>query len=117
MDPRTVHFYEVNAAEVGQRYACAGRVASRYFLVAFVLGATVLDVGCGEGRDLHALIQAGYEGTGVDASENMLQQVRQRYPALAGRIICDSLPNLAKVTVDASYDGVLCSAVLMHLPE
>jgi hypothetical protein len=29
---------------------------------------------------------------------------------------CDTLPNLASVT-DASYDGILCWAVLMHLPE
>jgi 2-polyprenyl-3-methyl-5-hydroxy-6-metoxy-1,4-benzoquinol methylase len=46
----------------------------------------------------------------------MLRQAEAQYPALATRLTCDTLPNLASVP-DASYDGILCWAVLMHLPE
>jgi SAM-dependent methyltransferase len=46
----------------------------------------------------------------------MLREAKANYPALTTRLTCDTLPNLSSVA-DASYDGILCWAVLMHLPE
>ena len=117
MDLRTVQFYSANAAEISRRYTNVASPAARYFPVAFPPGSRVLDVGCGAGRDLHALIQAGYDGVGVDACENMLQEARRRYPALGAKLICDSLPNLSRITTDTAFDGLLCWAALMHVPE
>ena len=116
MDPRTVQFYAANAAELAQRYVEAGSAPTRHFPIAFTPGTRVLDVGCGSGRDLQALIDAGYAAAGVDASDEMLREATRRYPALATSLSCDTLPNLPSV-LDASYDGILCWAVLMHLPE
>ena len=116
MDPQTVEFYERHGAEVAADYAKVKSPAAKYFPVAFLAGSRVLDIGCGMGRDTAALVEAGFDATGVDASETMLQQARERYPDLAARLNRDSVPALSTVG-DAAFDGVLCWAVLMHLPE
>jgi 2-polyprenyl-3-methyl-5-hydroxy-6-metoxy-1,4-benzoquinol methylase len=82
----------------------------RYFLPK---GACA-DIGCGIGRDSAWLAQQGYSVIGVDASEGMLHQARLRYPHLIFRF--DSLPELVTLETE-TYANLLCSAVLMHLPE
>lgn len=116
MDQPTAQFYREHAADLARRYVAAGSAAARLFPVSFPPGGRVLDVGCGSGRDVHALLQAGYDATGVDGSESMLRQAVGRYPALSSRLRLDTLPQLVSVP-DGSQDGVLCWAVLMHLPE
>jgi 2-polyprenyl-3-methyl-5-hydroxy-6-metoxy-1,4-benzoquinol methylase len=116
VDPRTAQFYAANAADLARRYIAAGSAPARHFAIAFTPGSRILDIGCGSGRDLQALLDAGYDATGIDATQEMLRQAKANYPTLATRLTRDTLPNLASVT-DAAYDGILCWAVLMHLPE
>ncbi len=112
----TEDFYETHAIELAERYSAVGSAPARLFSTAFTPGSHVLDVGCGSGRDLAALLDAGYDGAGVDGSEAMLREAVRRYPVLAGRMSTDTLPLLVRVQ-DGTYDGVLCWAVLMHVPE
>ena len=116
MDPSTVQFYSANAGTLADRYNSAESTAARYFAQSFLPGSRVLDVGCGTGRDLHALVSAGYDASGVDACAEMLAAAGARFPELRPRLSQDSLPGLSLVP-DASQDGLLCWAVLMHLPE
>ena len=115
MDGKTLQFYAEHAASLATRYAGAESTAARHFQEAFGTGGRILDVGCGSGRDLHALVEAGFDAEGVDACGALLTEVKRRYPTLADRIRRDSLPDLGTVP-DASLDGILCWAVLMHLP-
>jgi 2-polyprenyl-3-methyl-5-hydroxy-6-metoxy-1,4-benzoquinol methylase len=41
-------------------------------------GASILDVGCGTGRHSVALAQHGFEVTGIDLSDDMLEKARER---------------------------------------
>jgi SAM-dependent methyltransferase/SOS-response transcriptional repressor LexA len=116
MDARTNQYYRDHAANVASAYVAAGSAAARLFPVAFPAGSRVLDIGCGSGRDLSALLEAGCDAMGVDASEAMLREAIRLHPSLASRVTLDTLPLLASI-LDASCDGVLCWAVLMHLPE
>jgi SAM-dependent methyltransferase/phage repressor protein C with HTH and peptisase S24 domain len=116
MDPRTIQSYNDQARVLAASYAAASGAPARHFPVAFTAGSRILDVGCGSGRDLDALTRAGYLARGVDGSPAMLAEARDRYPALAAALVQDTLPNLATIP-DASQDGLLCWAVLMHLPE
>ncbi|MCP2257362.1 Methyltransferase domain-containing protein [Streptoalloteichus tenebrarius] len=43
-------------------------------------GRTVLDIGCGTGRDAGYLASVGHTVTGLDLSERMLAHARERYP-------------------------------------
>lgn len=122
MDPTTIQYYALRAAFVADQYAGTESTAAKYFALAFPAGSRVLDIGCGSGRDLHALLAAGYDAQGVDASEEMLREAAGRYPDLQGRLQKDALPALATVQ-DASaerktgLDGLVCWAILMHVPE
>ncbi len=116
MDPRTLQVYRSDAESFARSYTEVKSEAARLFAVAFPAGSRVVDVGCGAGRDLHALLQAGYDGIGVDASPEMLAEARHHYPVLTGRVTTDSLPALSTIQ-NASCEGVLCWSVLMHLPE
>lgn len=45
-------------------------------------GSRVVDLGCGNGRLTAQLADAGYNVTGIDASESMLRLAREEYPSL-----------------------------------
>ncbi|WP_158278808.1 class I SAM-dependent methyltransferase [Leucothrix arctica] len=80
----------------------------------FSKGNVVLDVGCGTGRDCDWLSLNGYLTTGVDASTGMLNLAKDSYPNIS--FIQDSLPKLTTIKTE-QFANVLCSAVIMHLPE
>jgi SAM-dependent methyltransferase len=72
---------------------------------------TALDVGCGTGALAAALAAAGYEVTGVDPSEGMLDVMRERAPDVqAVQGSGTSLP-----FADDSFDVVLSVAVMHHI--
>lgn len=116
MDQATQDFYQDNAESVSATYwICAGGV-SDYFSQVFKPGDSVLDIGCGSGRDLLRLSQMGCGVFGCDSSEAMLAQCAKNIPDLEESLSLSSLPNLAEYD-DDQFDGLLCSAVLMHLPS
>ena len=90
---------------------------SRRFETAFAPGARVLDVGCGKGRDVVALLDMGFEAFGVEPNDAMRAQALARDPRMAARIAAASLPALGQ-PFGGGFDAVVCSAVLMHVaPE
>ena len=71
-------------------------------------GARILDYGCGYGRALAALTQAGFTNTlGVDASGAMIARGRREHPELHLKHGSSPLPE-----PDASFDAILLIAVL-----
>lgn len=116
VDPRTAAYYEAHAPEVAARYESVSSPVARYFAAAFVTGSRVLDVGAGSGRDLAALAAAGCEAFGVEPTAGLREAAIHAHPELAGRIAAGALPQLGE-PFGGAFDGVLCSAVLMHLPE
>jgi SAM-dependent methyltransferase len=87
---------------------------SRQFEAAFAPGARVLDVGCGKGRDVVALLDMGFDAFGVEPHDAMRERATARDPRLAGRVAAATLPGLGQ-PFGGGFDAVVCSAVLMHL--
>ena len=78
-------------------------------------GATVLDAGCGSGRNLVFMLRAGMNVFGVDANEDAIAAVRDLAGSLAPSLPRDRFlvqPLEAMSFADASMDVVVCSAVL-----
>ncbi len=76
-------------------------------------GKKMLDLGCGTGYHLAQYRQRGYELTGVDGSEDMLNEARKINPEIdfyQGDVENVPLP-------DASFDYVVCIEVLRYLPD
>ena len=77
-------------------------------------GERVLDLGCGAGRFVAALREAGAEPVGVELAEAALERARANAPGADLRLVADdgSLP-----LEHASVDLVWCSEVLEHVPD
>ncbi len=77
-------------------------------------GAKVLDAGCGSGRILAPLAEAGFEMTGVDSSREMLEAARARKGCDAAELRCGRLPSNLP---EGPFDAVISTAFsLMLLP-
>lgn len=77
----------------------------------------VLDVGCGAGRMIKFLKNAGAEVTGVDISEEMLKIVRKKFPDVeAVKASAEKLPfGKNDENDDWQFDIVIATFVVVHL--
>lgn len=78
-------------------------------------GMSLLDAGCGAGRNLVYFLRNGYEVFGVDQDPEAVSQIR----SLAARLAPDLPPSNFQVSdlaelpfQDESFDAVICNAVL-----
>lgn len=108
----TISYYDHNAATF-----VAGTVNAHIpeQLQAFVgmlpKGGSVLDWGCGSGRDSLALRQLGFDVTSVDGSAAMCAEALRATNTHARHETFDELAAVA------CYDGIWASASLLHLPK
>lgn len=117
MDRPTLDAYAAHAVEFVRRHAAAGNGVAEHFPLAFPAGSHVLDVGSGSGRDLAALVAAGHEARGVEPVAAMRAEAARLHPELDGRMVEGALPDglPSAEALGGPFDGILCSAVLMHL--
>src|SRR5215210_801923 len=77
-------------------------------------GERVLDLGCGAGRFVAALREAGADAVGVELAEAALERARRNVP---GAELHALGPGGTIPLEDASVDLVWCSEVLEHVPD
>jgi ubiquinone/menaquinone biosynthesis C-methylase UbiE len=78
-------------------------------------GKDALDVGCGTGRNTIKLVDGGARVTGIDASAGMLARGRERVGGRAKLRVHDLAAPLP--FDDGSFDVVVCTLVLEHVPS
>jgi len=72
---------------------------------------SILDFGCGPGRDLQAFKRMGHVATGLDGSENFVQMAREDSGC---EVWCQ---DFLKLDLPAErFDGIFANAVLFHVP-
>ncbi|MBL4747560.1 MAG: methyltransferase domain-containing protein [Magnetovibrio sp.] len=73
---------------------------------------TILDLGCGPGRDLHYFQTLGHDATGLDGSKEFVAMAR----SYSG---CDVFHQdfLAMTLPQSHFDGVFANASLFHVPS
>lgn len=115
MDTQTIFAYEAMTAEIAALHKTLVPVdIYRLINKHFKRKSKCLDIGCGIGRDTKWLADHGYDVIGIDASISMLKHAKACYPGI--HFYQDSLPLLSSQR-NAAFDNLLCSAVIMHLPQ
>jgi len=114
MDQATIAAYDKDAAAFAREWHEQPAPVDLHAVVEqfFVRGGRTADIGCGSGRELDWLDTNGFSAEGIDASEGLLAQARERYPDL--KFTRAELPDLSGIAANR-YDNVLCEDVIMHL--
>lgn len=73
-------------------------------------GKSILDFGCGSGRDSKVFLSKGYEAIAVDGSEEMCFEA-ERYLGIPVRHMLFS-----ELVDENAYDGIWACASILHLP-
>lgn len=115
-DQPTLDYYNANAEQVFASYEQVIGGVSDYFQASFWPGARILDVGAGSGRDLRILLDMGYNAYGIEPSSGLRERAIATYPMLNDRLLAGGLPESIEF-YPGSFDGIVCSAVLMHIPH
>ena len=72
--------------------------------------AVVLDAGCGSGRDSKAFLDAGFDVTAFDASEEMCKRASE----YIGRKVANM--RFENMSFQDEFDGIWACASLLHVP-
>ena len=122
MDDSTVDFYNLHAAEQAALYETAD-MSAMYHRLADILPfhGTILEIGCGSGRDARALADMGFSVVATDASLGMLREAERHAESNFSNLSFIHLPFPIPYNhpfLEKKFDLVLSVAVLMHLtPE
>ncbi len=107
----TLAYYEAHAEEFCRSTVGADMSALRArFLRYLPAGGSILDAGCGSGRDSLAFREAGYAVTAMDASPAVCA-LAQAF--LGQEVLCCTFQELAFQEV---FDGIWACASLLHVP-
>lgn len=118
MDGQTLEFYDRTAVDTAAKYRAVEQSGLRQqFQQAFPAGGRVLDVGSGSGRDVALLLSLGFDAFGLEPVEGMRAEALRGFPELHDRLFALGLPLAEGANTGGTFDGVVCSAVLMHVPE
>lgn len=110
---KSIEFYDRNAdAFVGDTVTTNMDAIYERFLPFVRPGGSILDAGCGSGRDTLAFVQRGYS---VDAFDGSAEMAR-RASALTGITVKQMFfEELLHTSLERPYDAIWCCASLLHV--
>lgn len=112
MPDETLAYYNTNAEAFIKRTMAADMSDSRSRFLNYVPdGGTILDLGCGAGRDSAAFLSLGYEVTAVDGSQAMCKSTADLTGLAVRCMLFDELDY-----TDA-FDGIWACASLLHVKK
>ena len=112
MPSKTLDYYSKNAASFAADTFSVDFAATRdRFLAGLAPGASILDLGCGAGRDTKAFLERGFLVTAADGSPELCALASVYTGIPVRRMLFSEL-----IEQDA-YDGVWACASLLHVPS
>ena len=109
-DNETLRFYQHEAEAYCQRTEAISSPALQGFLERLNPGASILELGCGSGRDTVEMLRLGYDVTPTDGSPEM---ARQAEDILHRRVL---VLEFSEIKDETRFDGVWAHACLLHVP-
>ena len=108
----TINYYERNAKEfVNSTAYVEFSEMQDLFLSIIKEGATILDFGCGSGRDTRYFLQKGYRVTALDGSAEICRIAEENTGILVIQKDFNDFDEQDK------YDGIWASSSVLHLPK
>ena len=80
------------------------------FLELMPSGGTILDAGCGPGRDTLSFLKKGFQVTAFDASAKMVELVSKQTGVVAFQM------RFQELNYEQEFDGIWACASLLHVP-
>jgi ubiquinone/menaquinone biosynthesis C-methylase UbiE len=81
-------------------------------------GERILDIGCGNARDILPLLRTGARVTGIDLSEGMIQEAKHELSAAGRPDVTVAVGDATRLEFAAeAFDKILCSEVIEHIPD
>jgi 2-polyprenyl-3-methyl-5-hydroxy-6-metoxy-1,4-benzoquinol methylase len=117
MDAKTIEAYNKHGKAFSKRYRSGQRLPMERLKAAFSKGKRILEVGAGSGIDAAGLLSEGFDITAIEPSALFIEEALEHFPQLKGRILQLALPldEATKADWKDRFDGILCSAVFMHI--
>jgi len=84
-------------------------------LQTFEKNLSLLEIGCGSGRDASFMTKNDFDVTAIDGSKNMIEEAKKIHPELSDKLYHKTLPN--DLEFDKTFDGIYSVATLMHLSK
>lgn len=109
---KTISTYNKTAPEYVAKVQKYAPVPEREkFIASIKSGGTVLDAGCGSGRDANYFAAQGFKVTGIDLSTGLLSYAREHADPGAKFLEMD----IRAITLPDTFDGIWACASLLHL--
>jgi SAM-dependent methyltransferase len=109
-DAETLRFYQQEAECYCEQTGAISSPALPGFLARLRPGASILELGCGSGRDTVEMLRLGYNATPTDGSPEMARQAEN---LLHGRVL---VLEFGEIEDETRFDGVWAHACLLHIP-
>lgn len=108
----TINYYNINANKFTKETQNLSFIeVQEKFLATLPNSGSILDFGCGAGRDLKYFISKNYSATGLDGSEELCKAARELSGA---KVINLSFLDFCDV---CRYDGIWACSSILHLPK
>jgi len=109
---RTLNYYNENAAEfvLGTATVDFSETQNR-FLSKLKIGASILDFGCGSGRDTKCFLDKGYVVTAIDGSSELCELASEYTGIKVRQMLFEELSEVKQ------YDGIWACSSILHVPK
>lgn len=112
MDKSTIDYYNRNADRYYWNTVGLDMDALRKTFASYLPNeASVIDMGCGSGRDVMAFSDMGHDALGLDAAKELLKLAEERLE------IRTTAADMSQYKAVSPYDGIWCCASLIHLND
>lgn len=112
MDKSTIDYYNRNADSYYWNTVGVDMSVFRKKFASYLPNeASVIDMGCGSGRDVMAFSDMGHDAAGLDAAKELLKLAEERLE------IKTIAADMSEYKAASPYDGIWCCASLIHLND